>query len=91
MGKSSRVRNGKLYQVLCSFFNRLQNKLLNVEEFMNLTEAQWVAKRHKEEYNEERPHSYLDYWTPSEFAVGPRFHSGFCRGCVGSVNPCSLN
>ena len=52
-----------------SFFSRLWDELLNVEEFMNLAEAEWFARRRKEEHNEERPHSSLGYQTPSEFAT----------------------
>ena len=51
-----------------SFFSRLRDELLNVEEFMNLTEAKWFANRRIHEHNEERPHSSLGYQTPSEFA-----------------------
>lgn len=51
-----------------SFFSRLRDELLNVEEFMNLTEARWFARRRHEEHNQERPHSSLGYRTPSEFA-----------------------
>ncbi len=53
-----------------SFFSRLRDELLNVEEFMNLAEARWFAKRRLHEHNEERPHSSLGYRTPSEFAAG---------------------
>jgi transposase InsO family protein len=51
-----------------SFFSRLRDELLNVEEFMNLAEARWFAKRRHQEHNEERPHSSLGYRTPAEFA-----------------------
>jgi len=51
-----------------SFFSRLRDELLNVEEFTNLLEARWFAKRRLEEYNEERPHSSLGYQTPLEFS-----------------------
>lgn len=51
-----------------SFFSRLRDELLNVEEFMNLAEARWFAKRRLNEHNEERPHSSLGYQTPAEFA-----------------------
>jgi len=50
-----------------SFFSRLRDELLNVEEFMNLAEARWFAKRRLHEHNEERPHSSLGYLTPSQF------------------------
>ncbi len=60
-----------------SFFSRLRDELLNVEEFMNLAEARWFAKRRLHEHNEERPHSSLGYQTPSEFA----------SQCAGRVDP----
>lgn len=53
-----------------SFFSRLRDELLNCEEFADLTEARWFARRRKEEHNEERPHSSLGYQTPSAFAAG---------------------
>ena len=52
-----------------SFFSRLRDELLNVEEFANLAEARWFARRRKEEHNKERPHSSLNYQTPEEFAA----------------------
>jgi putative transposase len=51
-----------------SFFSRLRDELLNVEEFLNLTEARWFAKRRLVEHNTERPHSSLRYQTPAAFA-----------------------
>lgn len=53
-----------------SFFSRLRDELLNVEEFMNLAEARWFARRRVQEHNQERPHSSLGYQTPAEFASG---------------------
>ena len=53
-----------------SFFSRLRDELLNCEEFANLAEARWFARRRQEEHNEERPHSSLNYQTPSAFAAG---------------------
>jgi transposase InsO family protein len=53
-----------------SFFSRLRDELLNVEEFMNLAEARWFAQRRLHEHNEERPHSSLGYQTPAKFAAG---------------------
>jgi putative transposase len=51
-----------------SFFSRLRDELLNIEEFTNLAEARWFARRRQHEHNEERPHSSLGYRTPAEFA-----------------------
>ncbi len=53
-----------------SFFSRFRDEVLNCEEFSNLAEARWFARRHKREHNEERPHSSLGYQTPSEYAAG---------------------
>ena len=53
-----------------SFFSRLRDELLNCEEFANLAEARWFARRRKEEHNHERPHSSLGYQTPSQYAAG---------------------
>ena len=52
-----------------SFNSRLRDELLNVEEFINLAEARWFAKRRLQEHNEKRPHSSLGYQTPSAFAA----------------------
>jgi len=52
-----------------SFFSRLRDELLNCEEFANLAEARWFARRRQQEHNHERPHSSLGYQTPSEFAA----------------------
>jgi putative transposase len=50
-----------------SFNGRLRDECLNVEWFRNLAEARVVIERWRQHYNEERPHSSLDYRTPSEF------------------------
>jgi putative transposase len=52
-----------------SFFSRLRDELLNCEEFANLAEARWFARRRQGEHNHERPHSSLGYQTPSAFAA----------------------
>lgn len=50
-----------------SFNGRLRDECLNIEWFSNLAEARVVIERWRQHYNEERPHSSLDYRTPSEF------------------------
>jgi len=52
-----------------SFLSRLRGELLNCEEFANLAEARWFARRRQQEHNQERPHSSLGYQTPSQFAA----------------------
>jgi len=51
-----------------SFFSRLRDELLNVEEFTNWRETRSFANRRLKKYNEKRPHSSLGYLTPSEFS-----------------------
>jgi putative transposase len=50
-----------------SFNGRLRDECLNVEWFRNLQEARAVIETWRRRYNEARPHSSLDYQTPSEF------------------------
>ena len=56
-----------------SFFSRLWDELLNVEEFMNLEEAKWFARRRQQEHNEERPHSSLGYRPPAPETASPPY------------------
>ena len=50
-----------------SFNGRLRDECLNVEWFNNVAEARVVLASWRRHYNEERPHSSLDYRTPGEF------------------------
>jgi len=51
-----------------SFFDKLRDECLNREVFRNGREAQVIVENWRQEYNNYRPHSSLDYLTPSEFA-----------------------
>jgi len=51
-----------------SFHGKLRDECLNTSWFGNLFEARVKIAAWKEEYNEERPHSSLEYLTPREFA-----------------------
>jgi len=54
-----------------SFFDKLRDECLNREVFQNGKEAQTIVEAWRQEYNpskKDRPHSSLDYLTPSEFA-----------------------
>jgi putative transposase len=55
-----------------SFNGRLRDECLNVEWFNNLAEAKVVVERWRRHYNEERPHSSLEYQTPIEFRLAYR-------------------
>jgi len=51
-----------------SFIDKLRDECLNREVFRNWKEAQVIAEGWRQEYNNYRPHSSLDYLTPAEFA-----------------------
>lgn len=51
-----------------SFNSRFRDEFLALEEFENLTVAKTLTVIHRANYNNERPHSSLDYMTPTEFA-----------------------
>ena len=50
-----------------SFHSRLRDECLSMEVFASFAEAKVVIEAWRREYNEERPHSSLDYLTPAEF------------------------
>ena len=52
-----------------SFHDKLRDELLNRELFVNLLEARVLTGAFRIEYNQSRPHSSLDYKTPSAFAA----------------------
>lgn len=58
-----------------SFHGRLREECLRVHWFLNLFDARRKIASWRTEYNQERPHSSLDYRTPSEFAEGCRTKS----------------
>ena len=51
-----------------SFNGKLRDECLNVNWFENLWDARRKIAAWQKEYNEERPHSSLDYQTPAAFA-----------------------
>ena len=51
-----------------SFHGKLRDECLNASWFGNLWEARAKIAAWKKEYNEERPHSSLGYFTPAGFA-----------------------
>lgn len=52
-----------------SFNDKFRDECLNMEIFKNGSEAREVIEAWRREYNELRPHSSLNYMTPSEFAA----------------------
>lgn len=51
-----------------SFNGKLEDELLNREEFATLKEAKVLVEDHRLAYNHQRPHSALNYMTPAAFA-----------------------
>jgi putative transposase len=51
-----------------SFAGKLRDECLNAHWFTTLADARGTIERWRREYNEERPHSALDYLSPEEFA-----------------------
>ena len=54
---------------------KLRDECLNEHWFRNLHQAQKIISAWRRDYNEQRPHSSLDYLTPAEFAVNQRQQS----------------
>ena len=52
-----------------SFNGKLEDELLNREQFATLKEAKVLVEDHRLAYNDHRPHSALNYMTPAAFAA----------------------
>ena len=52
-----------------SFNGRLRDECLNAHWFATLADARTKIEAWRQDYNDERPHSSLDYRTPREFAA----------------------
>ena len=63
-----------------SFHGRLREECLRVSWFQNLFDARRKIAIWRKDYNEERPHSSLNYRTPSEFAAEMSY--GKDAGCT---------
>jgi putative transposase len=76
------MQNGRVE----SFNGRLRDECLNANWFVTLKEAQGKIEAWRQDYNDERPHSALDYLSPSEFAVAAAAR-GFCIAGRGKGPP----
>ncbi len=70
-----------------SFNDKLRTECLNLELFANVEEAQRVLEAWRRYYNQERPHSSLDYQTPVEIreawdATRKEFSSSLAPGAL---------
>jgi putative transposase len=63
------IEKGKPYQngIAESFMDKLRDECLNLNMFRNIEEAKEVIENYINFYNNERPHSSLNYRTPIEF------------------------
>jgi len=55
-----------------SFNSRFRDELLDRELFTSVLEAKALVSEYKQEYNQQRPHSSLNYQTPVAFAATAR-------------------
>lgn len=55
-----------------SFNSRFRDELLDREIFTRVMEAKVLVRDYKQEYNQGRPHSALNYQTPAAFAATVR-------------------
>jgi putative transposase len=53
-----------------SFNGKLRDECLNMEWFRNRAEAKSIVEQWRRYYNEERPHSSLNYHTPAQAGAG---------------------
>jgi len=73
-----------------SFNGKLEDELLDREQFETLKEAKVLVEDYRLEYNHRRPHSALGYQTPAAFAASREKKKNECRGytaCGGGVSP----
>src|SRR5206468_8211876 len=66
-----------------SFNGRFRDECLNENWFSDLADAREKIAQWKQDYNEKRPHSSLQYRTPEEFAAQA---AGFYRNEVREVH-----
>ena len=57
-----------------SFNGRFREECLNLNWFTSLAEAERIIEDWRIDYNQNRPHSSLNYQTPEEFAANRPFH-----------------
>jgi putative transposase len=69
-----------------SFHDKMRTEFLNREIFTNILEARVLCEQFRSEYNNQRPHSSLDYQTPAEFAAIFPSPMGEGRGMYSNIN-----
>jgi len=69
-----------------SFNGRFRDECLNANWFMSMKDAQRIIEDWRTDYNQERPHSGLDYLTPEEFIEKEREKSQAAIAACSSSN-----
>jgi len=72
-----------------SFNGRFRDECLNENWFSNILHARKIINNWRQDYNDSRFHSSLNYQTPSEFAVGWR--NGTLEGKQTDITNCPLH
>jgi putative transposase len=92
------IEPGKPWQngVTESFNGKFRDECLSLEWFRSRAEAKVIIESWRRHYNEVRPHSSLDYLTPSEFAArqtntAPRHATGRGAAVLGPPRPGPLH
>jgi len=92
------IEPGKPWQngVTESFNGKFRDECLSLEWFRSRAEAKVIIESWRRHYNEVRPHSSLDYLTPSEFAArqtntAPRHATGRGAAVMGPPRPSPLH
>ncbi len=68
------IEPGKPWQngAIESFIGKFRDECLNMEWFVSRLEARVIIEGYRRQYNEERPHSSLQYRTPAEVSAERR-------------------
>src|SRR5450759_781833 len=61
-----------------SFNGKFRDECLNEHWFRTLHEARDIVGRWRQDYNQGRPHSALEYPTPAEFSAGVGYSNALC-------------
>ena len=70
-GTTSRLANPPRTYFIRSFNGRLRDECLNEHLFTSLIEARRIIEAWRIDYNTKRPHTNLNWLTPTEFAARP--------------------
>jgi len=70
-----RVRITMAKRVRSNLQRKIRDELLAAEKFTILLEAKIMAEDFRQHYNQQRPHSSLNYQTPEEFTLNWHYNN----------------